>query len=112
MNENGGEFPSKNDDKKRDSFARLSVQNEHVSAHARVAIRRGIDNRKRGKKLKEKRRKEKMRRLQQKDGDNVDVSQFMGVDYEDSVFIPDQAENGSSELKREESVVSEDICEW
>lgn len=89
-----------------------SVQNEHVSAHARVAIRRGIDNRKRGKKLKEKRRKEKMRRLKQKDGDNVDVSQFMGVDYEDSVFIPDQAENGSSELKREESVVSDDICEW
>ena len=53
-----------------------------------------------------------MRRLQQKDGDNVDVSQFMGVDYEDSVFIPDLAENGSSELKREESVVSDDIYEW
>ena len=53
-----------------------------------------------------------MRRLQQKDGDNIDVSQFMGVDYEDSVFIPNQTENGSNELKREESVVAECICEW
>ena len=54
--------------------------------------------RKRGKKLQEKRRKEKIRKRQSHNPASIDTSQFMGVDFEDSVFIP---ENAPEELNDE-----------
>ena len=61
--------------------------------------------RKRGKKLQQKRRKEKMRRRQSHDPSSIDTSQFMGVDFEDSVFIPEIAKGVSSEQAEDGNVV-------
>lgn len=61
-------------------------------------------NRKKGKKLKEKRKKERMRQHQSNNGPYVDTSVFMGTDYEDAVFTPWLNEDGTLKDGKDESV--------
>ena len=44
--------------------------------------------RKHGKQLQEKRKKMKLRNRQKKRGKNIDTSGFLGIDYENSVYLP------------------------
>ena len=44
--------------------------------------------RKHGRQLQEKRKKMKVRQRQKKTGKKIDTSGFLGVDYENSVYIP------------------------
>ena len=47
-----------------------------------------IRYRKHGKQLQEKRKKMKLRQRQKKKGKKIDTSGFLGIDYENSVYIP------------------------
>ena len=46
-----------------------------------------------------------MRRRQPSDPSSIDTSQFMGVDFEDSVFIPETAQGVSSEQTEDGNVL-------
>ena len=47
-----------------------------------------------------------MRRRQSHDPSSIDTSQFMGVDFVDSVFIPEIAQGVSSEQAEDGNVVT------
>lgn len=80
----------------------IHFSNEQVSSNARVVLFvLFIPLRKKGKKLKEKRRKERLRRQQSGGGPNVDTSNFIGIEYEDSIFTPWLNEDGSLKEKDE-----------
>ena len=53
--------------------------------------------RKRGKKYQEKKRKQREKKLKVYRDSAIDTSQFMGVDYEDSIFIPGSLQQSDTE---------------
>ena len=54
-----------------------------------------IKHRKKGKKLKEKRSKENSRKKQKGHGPNIQNNEFMGVEFEDSIYAPWLNEDGT-----------------
>ena len=55
--------------------------------------------RKRGKKYQEKKRKQREKKLKVYRDDAIDTSQFMGVDYEDSIFIPESLQHSDADVQ-------------
>lgn len=54
--------------------------------------------RKRGKKLREKRRKQKLNRMHIYNDGDQDVHRFLDLDYEDSIYVPEKSvETGEDE---------------
>lgn len=58
---------------------------------------RALTPRKRGKKYQEKKRKQREKKLKVYRDNAIDTSQFMGVDYEDSIFIPESLQQSDTE---------------
>ena len=72
--------------------------NEHVSATSGVRNASECTTpRKRGKKYQEKKRKRREKKLKIYRDNEIDTSQFMGVDYEDSIFIPESERQSDAE---------------
>lgn len=64
--------------------------NEYISTFARVGYHQLlVIKRKRGKKLREKRKKQHERNEKRHKKTEIDFSQFIGLDYEDSIFLPE-----------------------
>lgn len=76
----------------------ILVVNEHLSATSGVRnANEPATSRKRGKKYQEKRRKQREKKLKIYRDNEIDTSQFMGVDYEDSIFIPESLQQSDVE---------------